>query len=149
MKRYLYSKYVFMTTNMVSNKKQMDFEPDLNEIGRLTKNSSNPMYIKINDWLFTRLFNQKYLNHIMKYWNIFVVRIHTCTSLKNKLYLKVFINPVQLLKKRFFFFFEDIKRWFLFVLKHTPYWRFVKHNKSISKKKINALSPLLRVCYLN
>lgn len=67
MKRYLYSKYVFMTTNMVSNKKQMDFEPDLNEIGRLTKNSSNPMYIKINDWLFTRLFNQKYLNHIMKY----------------------------------------------------------------------------------
>lgn len=56
-----------MTTNMVSNKKQMDFEPDLNEIGRLTKNSSNPMYIKINGWLFTRLFNQKYLNHIMKY----------------------------------------------------------------------------------
>lgn len=106
------------------------------KIGRLTKNSSNPMYIKINDWLFTRLFNQKYLNHIMKYWNIFVVRIHTCTSLKNKLYWKVFINPVQLLKKRFFFFFfGDIKRWFLFVLKHTPYWRFVKHNKSISKKK--------------
>lgn len=37
-------------------RKQLDFEPDhLNEIGRFTKKSSKPMYIKINDWLFTRL----------------------------------------------------------------------------------------------
>lgn len=45
----------------------MDFEFDLNEIGRLIKNSFNFMYIKINDWLFIRFFNQKYLNYIMKY----------------------------------------------------------------------------------
>lgn len=35
-----------MTTNMVSNKKQMDFEPDLNEIGRLTKTVPTPCILK-------------------------------------------------------------------------------------------------------